>query len=362
MADDPGELVELYRAGSLPEAQALLVMLEDEGVPARVDNELLQGAVGELPAGWATAPRLLVGRAHEAAARAVLDAFLQNRDTTAAGDESRCLACGAAMGEAVACPSCGWSFTRAATPVSEGTASEAAPVPAGVPPPTPGSADPLTGAARRALWLEVGVVLAVGVVPHLVSSAAILATPVGPLPYWLDTLQLVVLSACTAYVVLYLISRSGEPWDSFGLARPLWWDVPMGLVLVFLAAVVARLAWDLTPDLGGGVARGYFPRARGAGEYAMMAAKYAANGFAEELVTRAYLITRLRVLLRSPAEAVVAAAVLFASYHVYQGAAGAIHALLFGLAYGGVFLLIRRVWPLALGHALYGVRAELLVP
>ena len=92
----------------------------------------------------------------------------------------------------------------------------------------------------------------------------------------------------------------------------------------------------------------------------MMATKYAASGFAEELVARAYLIARLRVLLRSSGEAVIAAAILFASYHAYQGAAGAVHALLFGLAYGGVFLLVRRVWPLALGHALYDMRAELM--
>jgi membrane protease YdiL (CAAX protease family) len=80
--------------------------------------------------------------------------------------------------------------------------------------------------------------------------------------------------------------------------------------------------------------------------------KFAAGGFAEELIYRAYLITRLAALLRSRGRALVAAAGVFAAAHAYQGPAGVFFTFLFGLAYGGVFLWGRRVWPLALGHAL----------
>ena len=69
----PGDAVELYRARNLPEAHALLMALEREGILARVENEMLQAAVGGLPAGSATAPRVLVGPADEDAARARSD-------------------------------------------------------------------------------------------------------------------------------------------------------------------------------------------------------------------------------------------------------------------------------------------------
>src|SRR5262249_56919425 len=51
-------------------------------------------------------------------------------------------------------------------------------------------------------------------------------------------------------------------------------------------------------------------------DYLLMVPKHAANGFAEELVMRAYLITRLARLLRSDLQSVFLSAFLFASYHV----------------------------------------------
>ena len=37
--DQDDEIVELYRARGLPEAQALYFRLEEAGIPARIDNE-----------------------------------------------------------------------------------------------------------------------------------------------------------------------------------------------------------------------------------------------------------------------------------------------------------------------------------
>ena len=88
--------------------------------------------------------------------------------------------------------------------------------------------------------------------------------------------------------------------------------------------------------------------------------KYSLSAFAEEVVTRAYLITRLAVLLRSRGEAVLVAAIVFASYHAYQGAFGTAHAFVFGIVYGVAFLATGRLWPLVIGHALYNIRLELL--
>lgn len=108
----PNDPVELYRARGLPEAHAIRVALEEEGIPVRIDNELLQGAVGELPMGWNTAPRIMVERSHAESALRILDGYLQQ---TAPSEETeyqsdRCLACGASMREFDVCPKCGWSF------------------------------------------------------------------------------------------------------------------------------------------------------------------------------------------------------------------------------------------------------------
>src|SRR5438445_419375 len=106
------EPVELYRASGLAEAHALRIFLESEGIPVRIDNELLQGVVGELPMGWPTAPRLFVGRAIELAARAILRDHL-DRVAKSHDDAEHalcCLACGMAMGASAVCASCGWSY------------------------------------------------------------------------------------------------------------------------------------------------------------------------------------------------------------------------------------------------------------
>src|SRR5262245_2389661 len=97
--DDPAlQLVEIYRALNLPQAHALRMVLEGEGVPVLIDGEMLQGAVGDLPLGWVTSPRLLVQESQADAAREILrreeqrDRELEEEDGP--GDAPRCMECG----------------------------------------------------------------------------------------------------------------------------------------------------------------------------------------------------------------------------------------------------------------------------
>ena len=66
------KLVEVYRAAHSPQAHLLKSTLEDAGIRAIVEGDLLQGGLGEIPAGWPTAPRLMVEESDAAAAREIL--------------------------------------------------------------------------------------------------------------------------------------------------------------------------------------------------------------------------------------------------------------------------------------------------
>jgi ribosomal protein L40E len=113
-------LVEVYRARNSPQALALQQVLQEAGLRATIDNDLLQGVVGSLPMGWPTAPRIMVESKDAPRAREILERSEGAETTGPAGtdeasDRTVCLSCGARMpDEADECPACGWSYTSAA--------------------------------------------------------------------------------------------------------------------------------------------------------------------------------------------------------------------------------------------------------
>lgn len=121
MISDDTRLVEIYRARGLPDAHVLRLRLEDLDIPVLIENELLQGVVGELPLGWPTAPRVLVPEDQAEAARAAIE---EHRSTLAPipernGDDTACLACGAPLAANGTCEACGWTFKQDADPPPE---------------------------------------------------------------------------------------------------------------------------------------------------------------------------------------------------------------------------------------------------
>lgn len=210
-----------------------------------------------------------------------------------------------------------------------------------------------------AIWGEVCAVLAIGVVPYILYAGISLRLPPSiPLPYWLDAIQATVMSGCTIFVTLYLIHRSGESWGRFGMPPPKPRDGLLGIGMLF-AGVALWFCFGLVPWVMGATSDYQFPQLDRPMDYALMVLKYGLSAFSEELVTRAYLITRLEHLLRSRGAALMLSAALFATYHGYQGVTGLVYTMAFGLVYGLAFLLIRRIWPLAVGHALFNIYLEL---
>jgi membrane protease YdiL (CAAX protease family) len=209
-------------------------------------------------------------------------------------------------------------------------------------------------------WGEVAAVLAAGVFPNL-ANAIVSAFDPAPFPqaYWADTLSLTTYSACTAFIVLYLLHRGGEPWERFGLVWPQPSDVVLGPALMLLAWVIWEVRWELIGGFDRLPKANWFPKPALPIDYVMMVIKYTANSIAEELVTRAYLITRLEGLLKSQAAAVLLAAVAFASYHLYQRTDGLLDTLILGVVWGALYLVVRRVWPFIIAHTLWNIVIDL---
>ena len=74
-----GKWVQVYSAKDLHHADLLKSVLEAQGYRVMIDNESLQGLLGEVPYGTATAPRLLVEETQAVEARKV---FLQLEAST----------------------------------------------------------------------------------------------------------------------------------------------------------------------------------------------------------------------------------------------------------------------------------------
>jgi membrane protease YdiL (CAAX protease family) len=74
------------------------------------------------------------------------------------------------------------------------------------------------------------------------------------------------------------------------------------------------------------------------------------QGFAEEIIVGAYVLTRLRQLGWTNSRALAAGAVLRGSYHLYQGYGGFVGNAVMGLIFGWWFQRTRRVWPLIIAH------------
>ncbi|MEI8020003.1 MAG: DUF2007 domain-containing protein [Schlesneria sp.] len=109
------KLVEIYRARNLPEAYVIRAALDEVGVKSHVENEFLQGAVGELPAGWITCPRIHVDESQANLAMEIINQAQLNHLNRSESDEdnrfTRCLSCGFIMGQSDArCSSCGWTY------------------------------------------------------------------------------------------------------------------------------------------------------------------------------------------------------------------------------------------------------------
>ena len=154
-------------------------------------------------------------------------------------------------------------------------------------------------------------------------------------------------------LALYLLWRSGYPPRDIGLGRPRWRaDLLGGLGLAALIGL---------PGLGlymAGRALGLSAAVQPAALYdtwwripVLLGAAFG-NGWAEEIIVVAFLLTRLRQLGVNSVAAVLASGLLRGAYHLYQGYAAGLGNLVMGVVFGYVWLRTGRLWPLIIAHAL----------
>lgn len=225
--------------------------------------------------------------------------------------------------------------------------------------------------ADRELWVEVGVILLVALLPmylpapDLVSHSA--ANPSIGEPFSVrDFLRSTIIDTTGGVLLLYVIWRSGEPWSRFGFTRSGWTrldtSIALGIVLMNFGSegLIALFEPVHIEDNGRrdiGMSPGTAPLII---EYVLFVVHICISAFYEELLTRGYLIPRFEHLLHSTWISLFLTALLFGGFHMDQGMGGVLSTTLAGLVYGGAFCWFRRLWPVAAAHVVYNLIVMLL--
>jgi membrane protease YdiL (CAAX protease family) len=349
MSDSGDSLVEVYRAGNFLQAHALRNALEAQGIRAIIDNESLQGALGEVPFGWSSAPKLLVAEKDEATARKLIRDLVQLPGKKSL-DDNDCLACGAPMQGAATCTNCGWSFT------DESPAEKSdIPVNTGAEQKTPIEASGTNHGSR--VWFELAVIASITFVPTTIYAVINRLEPAGPLAGWLNLISVTASSIGPILVTLYVIVHSGLSMSSFGLKRPGFADLLAGLVLSMFMIMI----W--------GVFDSYRDYEQTSPDQAALQTFTIFSGFCtvmtyciyalpEELVYRSYLINRFSSQLRSRVPAVLISAIVYAAVGFGRDSIYGLQCFSLGILFGTLYVVWPRFWTFAIANALVNIAYE----
>ena len=239
-------------------------------------------------------------------------------------------------------------------------------------PASPEPAAPVAaGTERRALWIEITIVLLVTFgtsgLSGLLSLTESLLTP-GNLAD-----QAVALNVARAENQIIDVAR-----QLLGVVKLLAWGA-LGLYLLWRSGAgprdvgLGRFRWRPDATHGAGLAAliglpglGFYLLARAIGANLTVVPSTIgdhwwrlpalilwaiANSGAEEVLVVAYLITRLRQLGWSENSSLLASALLRGTYHLYQGFGGGLGNVAMGLVFGRYWQKTGRLWPLVIAHA-----------
>ncbi len=153
-------------------------------------------------------------------------------------------------------------------------------------------------------------------------------------------------------VVLVVMWRSGEGWNRFGLVKPrVGKDIVIGLAIWLMAGVASvfiRMLFHTHNPWSP-----LYAVAVPAGRALLLVGRSCAIGFAEELTLRAYLIPRVESLTNSTWTAICISVIAFAFGHIYLGQYSIISSAAGAVIFSIAFCVTRRLWPVALAHAIH---------
>jgi membrane protease YdiL (CAAX protease family) len=210
----------------------------------------------------------------------------------------------------------------------------------------------LGASGLNALLSLIGSLLSKQALSH---QEALLVGSLSPVSWFNLVLQLVsIAEALTPVVlVLYLMARSGEPPSVMGLdATQPGRDLARGAVL---AAVIGGAGLGLyIAAFHLGIALNIVPEALPAvwWRIPVLLLSAAHDGILEEILVIGYLLRRLDQLGWTPWKAILFAAVLRGSYHLYQGFGAFVGNAVMGIIFGVLYRRWGRVTPMIIAHAL----------
>ena len=208
-------------------------------------------------------------------------------------------------------------------------------------------------------WIDVVAIFCLAVLPDLVKSClAVSNTPSNTYPFVQMLVLLTVRSLQVSVPILLIMKLRNVSWSDYGFVgfRKLM-DILIAVGLVVLcyctyygsAIILYNCGVDFSGDYDG-VPAMTADASISLGSILLIFIASAANGFAEELAIRSYLLTRLSEIIGSKAAAVILTSVLFAAYHSYQGRYGVLAAVMAGLVFGTYFAKTNRFWPIFIAH------------
>ncbi|UXA13340.1 CPBP family intramembrane metalloprotease [Mycobacterium sp. SMC-8] len=227
-----------------------------------------------------------------------------------------------------------------------------------------------TDEQRRALRVEIGVVLAVTfalsgytALLRLIESVLLglsdqivalnpIRSPFDLIDLGLNLAVLFQLLAWGALAV-YLLWRGGDGPARIGLA-PIRWraDVLGGVGLALLIGVPGLALYQIARLLGLNASVEPAELNDTWWRIPLLLLLSFGNGWAEEVVVVGFLLTRLRQLQVNPWTALLASSVLRGIYHLYQGFGAGLGNIAMGLVFGYVYQRTGRLWPLIIAHTL----------
>ncbi len=207
----------------------------------------------------------------------------------------------------------------------------------------------------RSEWIGVLAVLAFAVVPDVRNA---IVAPLITEEYFITVEHLaghlIYRSFKVSLVVIAVILLTHASWKSIGMVWPRLSDSWLAIV-IWIGGLITYTLFTIPlafTDLETVDAFASYESASNWNHASWFLAASLANGFAEEVVIRGYLLTRFEKFFRSTWAAIFVSSFLFASYHIYQGYGPAISICALGIFYGAMFCKIRRLWPLVFAHAI----------